>query len=102
MSLARKHFWALVARGKGGGACPRKYGMNWVIPAVVSRRPDSGGAISDDEATRRCPRVSKNERNVSRMRSPSTRWSLVGRLGRPAAGLGHRAGGLVVRPPVRH
>jgi hypothetical protein len=45
--------------------------MNWFMPAFVSRRPDSGGGISDEEGSRRCPRSSKKERNVSRIRSPS-------------------------------
>src|SRR5713226_5923166 len=72
MSLARKHFWTVTARANGGSACPRKYGMNCIIPAPVSRSPDSGGGISDAEDRRRCPRSSKNERKASRIRSPST------------------------------
>ncbi len=52
--------------------------MNWFMPAFVSRSPDSGGGISDDERTRVWPRSSKNERNVSRILSPSIRgWSLA-------------------------
>jgi hypothetical protein len=47
-------FWAVVARRYGGSACPRKYGMNWFIPAFVSRSPDSAGGINDDERTRTC------------------------------------------------
>src|SRR5262245_57796553 len=46
--------------------------MNWFIPAFVSSSPDSGGGISDELGTRRCSRSSKNERNDSRIRWPST------------------------------
>src|SRR6185436_11835141 len=45
--------------------------MNWFIPALVSRSPDSGGGISDEDGTRLCPRSSKKRRNSSRIRSPS-------------------------------
>src|SRR5207244_693035 len=81
MSLARKHFCELAALGHGGSACPRKYGMNWFIPALVSSRPDSGGGISDELGTRRCPRSSKKRRNVSRMRSDSTARKSKRRVG---------------------
>ncbi len=73
---------ARTARRNGGGACPRKYGMNWFMPAFASSRPDSGGGIRDDDGTRRCSRSSKNDRNVSRMRWLST----PGSLSRAAAG----------------
>src|SRR5215467_12055797 len=72
MSLVRITFWEVVARGYGGSAWPKKYGMNWFIPAFVSSRPDSGGGISDEDRTRVCPRSSKNDRNSSRIRLPST------------------------------
>jgi hypothetical protein len=71
MSTARKHFWTDVARGNGGGECPRKYGMNWFIPAFVSSNPDSGGGINDEDGTRRCPRSSKKRRKLSRICRPS-------------------------------
>src|SRR3972149_3219509 len=45
--------------------------MNWFMPALVSRRPDSGGGINEDEGTRRCSRSSKKRRNVSRIAAPS-------------------------------
>ena len=63
MSTARKTFWTVTARGNGAGACPRKYGMNWFMPAFVSSRPDSGWGISDEDGTRLCPRSSKKRRN---------------------------------------
>src|SRR5262245_32525843 len=78
MSRARKHFWSVVARSNGAVACPRKYGMNWFIPALVSRRPDSGGGISGDEGTRLWSRASKKRRNVSRIRSPSMTAQSIG------------------------
>src|SRR5918999_2898882 len=46
--------------------------MNWFMPAFVRSNPDSGGGISDELGTRLCSRSSKNERNSSRIRSPST------------------------------
>src|SRR5436305_11919013 len=76
MSLVRMTFWDDVARGYGGSACPRKYGMNWFIPALVSKRPVSGGGISDDERTRVCPRSSKKRRKRSRISEPCTAVSL--------------------------
>src|SRR5581483_8185291 len=35
MSTVRKHFWAVVVNGAGGGSRPRKYGICGCIPAVV-------------------------------------------------------------------
>src|SRR5262245_27309623 len=78
MSSARKHFWSVVARSNGAGACPRKYGMNWFIPALVSSSPDSGGGISEDAGTRLWSRSSKKRRNVSRIRSPSMSAQSIG------------------------
>ena len=57
MSTARKHFWTDAALGKGGGVCPRKYGMNWFIPAFVSSSPDSGGGIRDATARLVCYKI---------------------------------------------
>src|SRR5919106_1267324 len=45
--------------------------MNWFIPALVRRSPDSGGGINDELGTRLWPRSSKNDRNSSRIRRPS-------------------------------
>src|SRR5688572_24048293 len=78
MSSARKTFCTVTARGNGTGACPRKYGMNWFIPAIVSSSPDSGGGITDEDGTRRCPRSSKKRRNDSRICRPC--------IGRPVYG----------------
>ena len=52
MSLVRITFCEVTARRYGGSAWPRKYGMNWFIPAFVRSSPDSGGGISDEERTR--------------------------------------------------
>ena len=71
MSTARKHFCAVAARGNGGSVCPRKYGMNWFIPAFVSNSPLSGSGINDEDGTRLCSRSSKKDRKVSRIRRPS-------------------------------
>src|SRR4029079_14868965 len=51
--------------------------MNWFIPALVSSRPDSGGATSDDDRTRVWPRSSKKRRKVSRISAPCTPGSLA-------------------------
>src|SRR4051812_15813448 len=80
MSLVRITFCAETARGYGASSCPRKYGMNWFIPALVSRRPDSGGATSDEDRTRVCPRSSKKRRKASRISAPCTRGSLAVRF----------------------
>ena len=36
MSPVRTHFWIDVAVGYGAGASPRKYGLNWTIPALTN------------------------------------------------------------------
>src|SRR5690242_2033380 len=77
MSLVRITFCAETARGYGASSCPRKYGMNWFIPAFVSRRPDSGGGTNEDERTRVWPRSSKKRRKVSRISAPCTPGSLA-------------------------
>jgi hypothetical protein len=70
MSVVRKAFWAVVARGYGGSCCPRKYGLNWTIPAVVRRRLGSFG-IREEDGTRVWSFSSKKDRNVSLLRDPS-------------------------------
>src|SRR5688572_10877336 len=75
MSVVLKDFWALVARGYAGSCWPKKYGLNWTIPAVVKRRDGSFG-IRDEEGTTVCPRSSKNERNRRRISLPSTSGSV--------------------------
>src|SRR5262245_30626884 len=85
MSSARNTFWTVTARGNGACAWPRKYGMNWFIPAFVSSRPDSGGGISDDEGTTRCSRSSKKRRNDARISRPSIGKASLPGGSRPAA-----------------
>jgi hypothetical protein len=77
MSVVRKAFWTLAARGWGGSCWPRKYGLNWTIPAVVSSRLGSPG-ISDEEGTTRWSRSSKNETNLFRIWCPSMALSVAG------------------------
>src|SRR5438309_11355903 len=60
--------------------------MNWFIPAFVRSSPDSGGGINEDERTRTCSRPSKNERNSSRIRLPSTSGSLPAGQAAPGPG----------------
>src|SRR3990170_6657745 len=69
MSVVRKDFWTVAARGNGGSCWPRKYGLNWTIPAVVSRREGSFG-ISEEEGTTVCPRSSKKDRKPRRISAP--------------------------------
>src|SRR5205085_10999313 len=97
MSPVRITFCAEVARGEGGSACPRKYGMNWFMPAFVSSSPVSGGGISEDDRTRVCPRSSKKRRKRSRISAPCTRVSLRA-FGRPSAELGPDLRFLLRRP----
>jgi hypothetical protein len=52
MSLVRAHFWMLTARGRSGVASPRKYGLNWTMPATVSSSVGSLGISDDDGQTR--------------------------------------------------
>src|SRR5436189_5033533 len=59
-------FWQVVARLYGRFSWPRKTSLNWFIPAFVKRSVGSSAGTSDDDGTRRCPRASKNDRNVSR------------------------------------
>src|SRR4029079_5898954 len=59
--------------------------MNWFIPALVSSRPDSGGATSDDDRTRVWPRSSKKRRKVSRISAPCTPGSLAVGFAGPGA-----------------
>jgi hypothetical protein len=60
MSFVRKHFWIDIRRFCGGCDRPMKYGFICSMPAVVNSSVySSGGGISDEEGTRRCPRSSK-------------------------------------------
>src|SRR5262245_32165286 len=102
MSLVRITFCAVTARAYGASSWPRKYGMNWFIPALVSSSPDSGGGTRDDERTRVWPRSSKKRRKVSRISAPCTPGSLAVGFARSVAiaqlvlALVHRA------PPFLH
>src|SRR6266496_2413640 len=51
------------------------YGLNWFIPALVSRRVGSFG-ISEEDGTIRCSRSSKKRRNVFRIWFASTARSV--------------------------
>src|SRR5437763_14534981 len=58
MSPVRTHFCTLVARGYGGGTSPRKYGLNWTMPALTNRRVGSS-RISEALGTLVWPLLSK-------------------------------------------
>ncbi len=75
MSVVRTHFWAEVARVKSEASSPRKYGLNWTMPAVVSSRVGSSG-MREELSTTRCPRPAKNSRNRRLISLLSTSRSL--------------------------
>jgi hypothetical protein len=54
MSPVRTHFCTLVAVGYGGGASPRKYGLNCTMPALTNSRFGSS-RISEALGTSVCP-----------------------------------------------
>ena len=75
MSTVRNERCEEVRRRFGGCSRPSKYGFSGCIPATVSRvEVSSGAGTSDADGTRRWPRCSKKERNVSRISS-----ELIGR-----------------------
>src|SRR6266540_1053001 len=82
MSPVRAHFCTLVARLNSGTASPRKYGLNWFMPALASSRLASAG-ISELEGTRRCPRSTKKSVNRRRISIEFMSWNLARRHRRP-------------------
>src|SRR5947208_292322 len=88
MSVVRNDFCTDVARGAGGSARPRKYGMNCTMPAVVRSSPVSGGGTSEEEGARMWPRSSKKLVNRFLISAPCTAASLPAAPSRPALGAG--------------
>src|SRR4029453_19619458 len=83
MSEVRVHFWTLVARRKSGLTSPRKYGLNWFMPALASSRVGSLG-ISGLEGTSRWLRSTKKAGNRGGIWGAFMVWtsrSWVGLLG---------------------
>src|SRR3569833_191133 len=85
MSGVRTHFCTEVARGYGGGASPRKYGLNCTMPALTNSRFGSS-RISGALGTRVWPLLSKWRRKRSVISCVSTGVS-------PCAGTGERGDG---------
>src|SRR5439155_10076046 len=62
------HFCVLATRFHGGVCVPRKYGLNWFIPALVNSSVGSSCGTSGELGTIRWPWRSKylrNERRIS-------------------------------------
>src|SRR4051795_6654171 len=66
MSSVRTHFCTLVARGKGAGSRPVRYGMNGTIPATVNSSEGSGDT-SEALGTTVWPRSAKCSRKRRRI-----------------------------------
>src|SRR5947209_74142 len=49
------HFCVLATRDHGAFSCPRKYGLNWFIPAFVNRSVGSPCGTTDELGTNTCP-----------------------------------------------
>src|SRR3954462_12337813 len=49
------HFWVFATRGYGGFSVPRKYGLNWFIPALANSRVGSLSGTTGLDGTNVCP-----------------------------------------------
>src|SRR3954447_25996580 len=50
------HFWVFATRGWGGFSVPRKYGLNWFMPALVKSSVGSSCGTTGDDGTKGWPR----------------------------------------------
>ncbi len=82
MSRVRTHFWTQVARGYGGVASPRKYGLNGTMPALTNSSVGSSSS-SDARRHRRVAALGEEAQEAARgsRRSPSGCGPLGGRSG---------------------
>src|SRR5947208_6007756 len=69
MSPVRRHFWHVVARRKSSFTLPRKWSLNWFIPAGVNSPDGSHLGTSTSLGRRVCPFDSKKDRYFSRFSS---------------------------------
>src|SRR4051794_39532805 len=69
MSPVRKHFWHVVARVNSSFTFPRKWSLNWFMPAGVNSTEGSHVGTSTSLGQRLCPLVSKKARYFSRSSS---------------------------------
>src|SRR5262249_59454939 len=49
------HFCVFATRSHGGFAVPRKYGLNWFIPALAKSSVGSSCGTTGDDGTKVCP-----------------------------------------------
>src|SRR5262245_13532116 len=69
MSPVRRHFWQVAARVKSSFTLPRKWSLNWFIPAGVKSTEGSSRGTSKSLGRRVQPLDSKNARYFSRSSS---------------------------------
>src|SRR5688572_897828 len=69
MSPVRRHFWHVVARVKSSLTFPRKWSLNWFMPAGVKSTEGSQVGTSTSLGLRACFLVSKKARYFSRSSS---------------------------------
>jgi hypothetical protein len=77
------HFWLLTARfrparGDPGGSTPWKIGLNWFMPALAKVSRSDGSFIGQevDDATKVCPRCSKNRMKAARTSATDLPWGM--------------------------
>ena len=93
MSLARKHFCDASPRGGyGGSACPRKYGMNWSMPASGEQQAGLRGGDQRRRADACVPALleERQEGLTDPAHRPSGESTGGVRRGRSPCGLRHR------------
>src|SRR5688500_7126847 len=62
------HFWVFATRGQGAFSTPRKYGLNWFIPAFVNSSVGSSCGTTGELGTNVWPcRLTKKSMNCLRM-----------------------------------
>src|SRR4030042_3053685 len=69
MSPVRRHFWQVVARVNSSLQRPRKWSLNWFMPAGVNSTEGSQWGTSTSLGRRTQPLPSKNSRYFSRSSS---------------------------------
>src|SRR5262245_47192381 len=77
MSPVRRHFWQVVARVNSSLHLPRKWSLNWFMPAGVNSTDGSQRGTSTSLGRRTQPLDSKKARYFSRISSVFMRWRPV-------------------------
>src|SRR6476660_7079056 len=67
MSQVRRHFWQVVARVNSSLTLPRKWSLNWFMPAGVNRTDGSQRGTRTSLGLRVWPLASKKARYFSRI-----------------------------------